>query len=101
DESATLGEETVERLCDRLREAARTLAELPLTDSPTDRPESYRYLLTLLAYTVDAVVLHADPLEPMFSAPHRNHLVDWGAASPDGVYRRAAIRHDRAYRVSG
>jgi hypothetical protein len=37
----------------------------------------------------------------MFSAPHRNHQVDWGAASPDGVYRRTAIRSDLAYRAWG
>ena len=101
DPNVALGEGTVARFCDRLREAAKTLADLPLTEGPADRPESYRYLLGLVAYAVDATVLHADPLEPMFSAPHRNHLVDWGAASPDGVYRRAAIGDDLAYRIHG
>ena len=101
DPSVELGPRTVERLCDRLREAATFLADLPLTDGPADRPASFRYLLELLAYAVDAVVLHTDPLEPMFSSPHRNYLVDWGAASPDGVYRRVAVRHDLAYRVHG
>jgi hypothetical protein len=37
----------------------------------------------------------------MFCAPYRLHLLDWGAASPDGVYRRAMVRDDRAYRVHG
>ncbi len=96
-----LGPQTVEQICDRLREAAAFLADLPLTDSRADRPASFRYLLEMLAYAVDAVVFHTDPLEPMFSSPHRNYLVDWGAASPDGVYRRVAIRHDLAYRVHG
>src|SRR5262245_19709882 len=101
DPTVELGATTVERLCDRLREAATLLGDLPLTDGPADRPASFRYLLEMFAYSVDAVVLHTDPLEPMFSSPHRSHLVDWGAASPDGVYRRVAIRHDLAYRVHG
>jgi hypothetical protein len=37
----------------------------------------------------------------MFSQPYRLHLLDWGAASPDSVYRRAMVRDDRAYRVHG
>ena len=101
DATIALGPQTVERMGERLREAAELLTDLALMSEPPDRAESFRYLLTLLAYTVDSVVLATDPLEPMFSAPHRNHLVDWGAASPDGVYRRASIRHDRSYRVSG
>ena len=43
----------------------------------------------------------ADPLEPMFSQPYQIHLLDWGAASPDCVYRRAMLRDDRTYRVYG
>jgi hypothetical protein len=101
DPSVQLGEATVAQLCERLREAAAFLGDLPLTDAPADKPEAFRYLLSLLNYTVDAVVFHSDPLEPMFSPPHRNHQVDWGAASPDGVYRRTAIRADLAYRVWG
>lgn len=91
----------VENLCDRIRDAADLLADLPLVDGPTDRPEAYHYLMTMLAYAVDAGVLHADPLQPMFSSPQRNYVLDWGAASPDGVYRKASIRDDRAYRISG
>ena len=55
----------------------------------------------MTAYAVDAALLNAGPLEPMFSQPYRSHLLDWGAASPDSVYRRAMVRDDHAYRVSG
>jgi hypothetical protein len=96
-----LGEETVEPLCERIRQSARLLAEFPLTDNPVDRAESFRYLLTMLAYTVDAGLLNTDPLEPMFSQPYRLHLLDWGGASPDSVYRRVMLRDDLTYRVSG
>lgn len=101
DPSLELDGAVVDRLCDRIHEAADLLADLPLVDGPTDRAEAYHYLLTMLAYAVDAGVLHADALQPMFSAPQRNHLLDWGAASPDGVYRKASLRDDRAYRISG
>jgi hypothetical protein len=98
---AVLDEHTVDVLCDRLRASARLLSELPLTTHPIDRAESFRYLLTMVAYAVDAALLNADPLEPMFSQPYRLHLLDWGGASPDSVYRRAMVRDDRTYRVHG
>jgi hypothetical protein len=97
----TLGEQTVDVYCGRIRESARLLSELELTAHPVDRAESYRYLLTMTAYAVDAALLNSDPLEPMFCQPYRVHLLDWGAASPDGVYRRAMVRDDLAYRVYG
>ena len=96
-----LGEQTVDTYCRRLQESARLLSDLDLTESPVDRAESYRYLLTMTAYAVDAALLNTSPLEPMFSQPYRLHLLDWGAASPDAVYRRAMVRDDRAYRVYG
>jgi hypothetical protein len=98
---AVLGEDTVQRFCDRVRESARLLSEFPLTDNPVDRAESFRYLLTMLAYSVDAGLLHTDPLEPLFSQPYRLHLLDWGGASPDAVYRRVMLRDDLTYRVHG
>jgi hypothetical protein len=102
DEPGTvLDEHTVDLLCERLHASARLLSDLPSTTSPVDRAESFRYLLTMVAYAVDATLLNADPLEPMFSQPYRLHLLDWGGASPDSVYRRAMIRDDRAYRVHG
>jgi hypothetical protein len=97
----SLGEQTVDVYCRRLQESARLLSDLDLTANPVDRAESYRYLLTMTAYAVDAALLNPDPLEPMFSQPYRVHLLDWGAASPDAVYRRAMVRDDRAYRVHG
>ena len=96
-----LDEHTVDVLCRRLRETAQLLAELELTTNPADRAESFRYLLLMMAYAVDAGLLNADPLEPMFSQPYRLHLLDWGGASPDAVYRRAMVRDDRSYRVHG
>ena len=45
--------------------------------------------------------MNSDPLEPMFSQPYRLNLLDWGAASPDSVYRRAMARDDHTYRVHG
>ncbi len=96
-----LDEQTVDLYCRRLQESARLLSDFDLTANPVDRAESYRYLLLMTAYAVDAALLNSDPLEPMFSQPYRPHLLDWGAASPDSVYRRAMVREDRAYRVHG
>jgi hypothetical protein len=96
-----LDEHTTAVLGSRLQDAARLLSEFPLTSNPTDRAESFRYLLSMIAYAIDAGVLNADPLEPMFSQPYRLHLLDWGGASPDAVYRRAMVRDDRSYRVHG
>lgn len=96
-----LGEQTVDTYCRRLQESARLLSDLALTENPADRAESFRYLLTMTAYAVDAALLNPGPLEPMFSQPYRLHLLDWGAASPDSVYRRAMVRDDHAYRVHG
>jgi hypothetical protein len=101
DSATVLDERTVEVFCARLRESALVLSQFSLTANPVDRAESFRYLLTMLAYSIDAGILNSDPLEPVFSAPYRLHLLDWGAASPDGVYRRAMVRDDRAYRVHG
>jgi hypothetical protein len=96
-----LGEQTVDLYCQRVKESARLLSEIDLTSNPVDRAESYHYLLTMTAYAVDSALLNSDPLEPMFSQPYRVHMLDWGAASPDGVYRRAMVREDLAYRVYG
>src|SRR5438105_1223557 len=97
----TLDEHTVDMLCRRLRESAQLLSEFTLTSKPPDRAESFRYLLLMLAYAIDAGLLNPDPLEPMFSQPYRLHLLDWGGASPDSVYRRAMLRDDRSYRIYG
>jgi hypothetical protein len=37
----------------------------------------------------------------MFTAPYQSHRNDWGAASPDGVYRRSWVSDEHAYRVHG
>ena len=37
----------------------------------------------------------------LFSPPYPIERMDWGAANPDGVYRRALLRGDRTYRLSG
>jgi hypothetical protein len=97
----TLDEHTVEIYGQRLAEAARLLQDCPLTTNPVDRTESFHYLLLMTAYAVEAAITNHDPFEPMWSAPGQFHLVDWGAASPDGVYRRAMVRDDCAYRVWG
>lgn len=101
DPDTVLDEHTLDQFCRSLSESARVLSECTLTTNPVDRAESFRYLLTMAAYAVDAGLLNTDPLEPMFSQPYRLHLLDWGAASPDGVYRRAMVRDDRSYRVHG
>jgi hypothetical protein len=93
--------QTVDGYCRRIQESARILSKFELTENLIDRAESFRYLLTMTAYAVDAALLNCDPLEPMFSQPYRLHLLDWGAASPDAVYRRAMVRDDHAYRVYG
>jgi hypothetical protein len=101
DPDAVLGVETVEPFCQALRDSAQCLVDNPRTAPPPDRAESFHYLLKMAAYAVEAGVLAADPLEPMFSAPYQIHLVDWGAASPDSCYRRTFLREDLRYRVYG
>ena len=98
---AVLDVDTVEPFCQALRDSARFLVDNPRTAPPADRAESFHYLLKMAAYGVEAGVLAADPLEPMFSAPYQIHLVDWGAASPDSCYRRTFLREDLRYRVYG
>lgn len=81
----------VDRFCAELRDAAAGL----------DDPASFLHLLAMVGYIVDAAVLGDEPEQPMWSAPYQVHRVDWGAASPDGIYRRCWIRDDLAYRVHG
>jgi hypothetical protein len=91
----------VDHFCEQLHRAAATLADLDLTAKGHDRTASYHYLLSMVAYSIDAAVLGDEPRQPMFSAPYQIHRFDWGAASPDAVYRRAWISDDLAYRVHG
>jgi hypothetical protein len=96
-----LDEHVVDHFCQQLRRAAATLAGLDLTAKGHDRTASYHYLLAMVAYSIDAAVLGDEPLQPMFSAPYQIHRFDWGAASPDAVYRRAWISEDLPYRLHG
>ncbi|MGA7245925.1 MAG: hypothetical protein WBX19_22265 [Terracidiphilus sp.] len=96
-----LDETTVEIYGQRLVEAARLLDGYPLTSNRVDRAESFHYLLLMTAYAVESAITNHDPLHPMWTAPGQSHLLDWGAASPDGVYRRATIRDDCSYRMWG
>jgi hypothetical protein len=98
---AQLDAGVVDHFCEQLHQAAATLAELDLTAKGHDRTASYHYLLSMVAYSIDAAVLGDEPLQPMFSAPYQIHRFDWGAASPDAVYRRAWVSEDLAYRVHG
>jgi hypothetical protein len=91
----------VHRFCDRIRESAELVAKETESFSATDRNEAFHYILLMISYAVDASLLNADPIEPMWSQPYRLHFLDWGGASPDGVYRRVMLRDDRAYRVHG
>jgi hypothetical protein len=101
DASVELGEQTVAHLCERLGQAAAYLGDLALLDQGEDRAEAFRYLSMMLAFSVDAAVLGNDPLRPMFTAPYQSHRNDWGAASPDGVYRRSWVSDRHTYRVHG
>jgi hypothetical protein len=96
-----LDEHVVDHFCEQLRRAAAALADLDLTAKGHDRTASYHYLLSMVAYSIDAAVLGDEPRQPMFSAPYQIHRFDWGAASPDAAYRRAWISEDLAYRVHG
>jgi hypothetical protein len=97
----SLDEGTVEIYGQRLVEAARLLQDYALTANPVDRAESFHYLLLMTAYAVESAITNHDPLHPMWSAPGQLHLLDWGAASPDGIYRRAMVRDDHTYRIWG
>jgi hypothetical protein len=87
--------------CRWLEASAQLIAEHPLTRPGKDRVDAFRYLLSLVAFAVDWGVLSGDPLEPIFSPPYPIHRLDWGAANPDGVYRKVLVRDDCAYRVRG
>lgn len=101
DPELVLDEHVVDHFCEQLHQAAIVLRDLDLTAEGHDRTASYHYLLSMLMYSVDAAVLGDEPLAPMFSAPYQIHRADWGAASPDAVYRRAWMREDLPYRVHG
>jgi hypothetical protein len=98
---AALGEATIAGFCARLRESARLLGEHPLAEGGVERAALYRYLMSLVAFAIDWGALNPGPLDPLFSPPYPVYRMDWGAASPDGVYRRALVRDDRSYRVHG
>jgi hypothetical protein len=101
DAKETLGAPTVERFCRRLRDGAEYLAADPMLAHPADLADAFHYLLTTIAVAIDHAVVGTDPVNPMFSPPMPTHRMDWGARNPDGVYRRAHIRDDLAYRVHG
>src|SRR5262245_8132198 len=101
DPGLVLDEHVVDRFCAEVRRAAEVLADLDLTTKGHDRTASFHYLLAMVMYSVDAAVLGDEPSRPMWSAPYQVHRADWGAASPDAVYRRTWISEDRTYRVHG
>jgi hypothetical protein len=101
DPGHVLDGDTVERLCQRLRDSAELLSNDPLITTAVDRADAFHYLLTTLAGGVDQTVAQCDPYEPMFSPVMAAHRMDWGARNPDGVYRRAIISSDLQYRVRG
>lgn len=96
-----LDERTVARFCAHIEQSARALGTYPLLSDPGDRAQAFHYLLTLVGWAIDSAVLHADPLQPMFTAPRATVRTDWGAGNPDGVYRRALLAPDHSYRISG
>jgi hypothetical protein len=98
---ATLDATVVAPLCRWLQESAQLIAEHPLTRRGKDREDAFRYLLSLTAFAIDWGVLSGDPLEPSFSPPYPIHRLDWGAANPDGVYRKVLVRDDCGYRIRG
>jgi hypothetical protein len=101
DPGVVLDAHVVDHFCDQLHRAAEVLADLELTAKGHDRAASYQYLLAMLMYSVDAAVLGDETRQPMWSAPYQIHRADWGAASPDAVYRRTWIGEDLTYRVHG
>jgi hypothetical protein len=101
DRSVVLDAHVVDHFCEQLHRAAEVLADLDLTANGHDRTASYHYLLAMVMYSIDAAVLGDEPRQPMWSAPYQIHRADWGAASPDAVYRRTWIGEDLAYRVHG
>lgn len=101
DPDLVLDEHVVDHFCQQLQRAASLLGDFELTAKGHDRTASYHYLLSMVMYGIDAGVLGDEPLEPMFSAPYQIHKADWGAANPDGIYRRSWIREDLSYRLHG
>jgi hypothetical protein len=97
----TLDASVVAPFCRWLEDSAQLIAEHPLTRGGKDRVDAFRYLLSLMAFAIDWGVLSGDPLEPCFSPPYPIHRLDWGAANPDGVYRKVLVRDDCAYHIRG
>jgi hypothetical protein len=91
----------VETYCARIIEAARLISDFAPPSDPVEQAASFHYLLQAMAYAYDSTLVSTDPLEPMWSQPYRQHLMDIGAACPDGIYRRVMLRDDKTYRVWG
>jgi hypothetical protein len=101
DSGQALNAHVVDKFCERIRESAELIDKETQDWTVADRNEVFHYILLMITYAVDASMLNADPLEPIWSQPYRLHFLDWGGASPDGCYRRVMLRDDRAYRVWG
>ncbi len=100
-EGGHLDATVVRGLCQHLEESAQLIADHPLTQGGIDRTDAFRYLLSLTAFAIDWGILSGDPLAPMFSPAYPAHRLDWGAANPDGVYRKVLVRDDCAYVIRG
>ena len=100
-EGGHLDATVVRALCQHLEESAQLIADHPLTQEGIDRTDAFRYLLSLTAFAIDWGILSGDPFAPMFSPAYPAHRLDWGAANPDGVYRKVLVRDDCAYLIRG
>ncbi|MGO8863436.1 MAG: DUF1214 domain-containing protein [Acidimicrobiales bacterium] len=100
-EGGHLDATVVGALCQHLEESAQLIADHPLTQGGIDRTDAFRYLLSLTAFAIDWGILSGDPFAPMFSPAYPAHRLDWGAANPDGVYRKVLVRDDCAYLIGG
>ena len=100
-EGGHLDATVVRALCQHLEESAQLIADHPLTQGGIDRTDAFRYLLSLTAFAIDWGILSGDPFAPMFSPAYPAHRLDWGAANPDGVYRKVLVRDDCAYLIRG
>ncbi len=89
-----------EKFCGQLAGAGKQILREDMPGTPGDRIAGWRYLIGILASSIDLWMWAANPDHPEFVNVYGPHQ-GWSLANPDAVYHRARVRGDRRYRVWG
>jgi len=90
-----------DRFLDKLRQTADLVDREGMPTSAVERADGFKNILIVLHFAMDRLFGEADPRAPAFGTPWPAHQFDWGAASPDSVYRSARLTGGVTYRISG